>query len=253
MKKIRVLAVISLLCLLLAIFPVTAFAAEDSPIPEDWAWVVISVEGPASLTCGGSATYDAMLTYQDADLNLITKISDSYYWPADMEWYIVSDTPVAAGTTIVNSQGYGVLTIDPAETASSITIMAYDVVYEIGEQYTISLTSAPAAEQGSLDASTLNETELFWLGVHAQISAAPAGATITVNADGYTYVPYFIFDILRGTNKSVSISVGNDIFVLTGAGAGKLVAGSSYSFLNLSGISTVTSDNNARGGCSYKF
>lgn len=245
MKKFKVLSIVCIVLFLLAAMPVTAFASEFLG-PNVW------VEGPASVEVGSTAVYQLWCeeVFSDGNNNVY---NDSLDFPEDVAFIIFDPDVTGAGTTITLD---GVLTIDPNETDTVITIFGYDLYYEVGAFFEITVTSADTGTDAEPDteAGTPGDyapppagEDLFWYGVHQNFGNSIYAAT----TEGQTYVPYFIFDIIKDTGKTLTLYVGEDIFIISAKGASTLRDGTSYSFLNLAGHSSITNDNNARGGVTY--
>lgn len=246
MKRMRIIAAATLAVLLLAVWPVAALAAGVATTPggtEEW------ITGDASIVPGETKNY--FLLENGGNI-----LDDLVFWE------IIS--PVSAGTGI-SASGVGTLTVAPNETAASITIQSTDTFFNPVVVCTFTITVSappapggetpgeggpPAPGEGGTPAPAGGESD-FWLGVHAQLKAQGNKAKLTVTADGESFVPYYIVNLMVGSRRTLTIQTGLDTIVLTGALASKTMAdGQSYSFEHVAAMLTPTA--NSRGGYTYR-
>ena len=287
MKKFRVLAVVCAVLFLLSAAPVAAFADDQPEYLEHSLWI----EGPSAVEKGSTTTYILWCSGYFTDGSFRTyNVNEEF--PQDVQFSIVDSGITGPGTSITVE---GVLRVDINETDTSITIYGYDLFYNEGRYFEVSVigngpvTDPPVVDPPVVDPPVVDppvvdppvvdppvvdppvadpappvadpappapsvpappaDADGFWLGAH---HAIVSGAR-TIAADGQGYVPYFIFDLLKETGRTVTIQVGNDDFIISARGARRLIDGTSYSFENLAGHSSVTNDDNARGGYTYSL
>ncbi|MFV0412365.1 MAG: hypothetical protein ACK5L3_03720, partial [Oscillospiraceae bacterium] len=212
MKRMRIIAAATLAALLLAVWPVAALAASVTTPGGSEEWII----GDASIAPGETKNY---YLFENGG-----NVSDGFVF-----WEIIS--PVSAGTSI-SASGVGTLTVASNETAASITIQSTDTFWTNHGYsqnavctFTITVSSSPAPGgetpgEGSTPAPAGGECN-FWLGVHAQLKAQVNKAKLTVTAEGESFVPYYIVNLMVGSRRTLTIQTGLDTIVLTGALASK--------------------------------
>lgn len=230
--------------------PASVLAARSDQLTGAEAYIT----GPTSAEKGSTTTYEHWNVQHYMD-GTSEAFSNSVNFPQTVSWSIAS--AVAPGTTLTYADGYGVLNVAADETADAIQISSYDSHFNLTSYITVYLNGngQPAPAPVATEASSSNgnaapsDADPFWLGVHTSLTNG--AKSVTVNADGYTFVPAYVLDALRGKNATLTITCGLDNYVISGRNMGNLRSGANYSFGNLAEILNAKSDPNSRGGVTY--
>lgn len=241
MKKRIISAVSAMACaiMMLAATPAAVSAAEAK-----FTGATNYISGATNVEKGSTTAYN-LVCVENYDDGSVKEYSVSLNVPGDTSWSVVSS--VSADTTFSVINGFGVLQVADDETAGVIVIQAYDVFYKNTSKIYVYVSGNEANIPAS--SSAPSDADPFWLGVHSSLSKG--AKTVTVNADGYTFIPFYVLDALRGKNATLTVTCGLDNYVINGKNMKNLREGASYSFGNLADILNVKTEPNSRGGVTY--
>lgn len=256
-KIMSLVSAVAVAFVLFAAVPKTV-SAEDLTIVSEECYI----SGPANVQKGGTYQYTHMdkITYSDG---YVYEYNVSEEYPTHIGWAVGGAT---SADTSITPNGYASLTIGADETASSLLIVTYDAYNDNYAYYTVYIDGGsnddnngggnddnngekPGDAGAGASVAAPSDADPFWLGVHQSITAG--AKNITVNADGKTFVPFYVLDALREKSATITITCGLDDYIISGLSMKNLRFGANYAFTTLADVLNTKTTTNSRGGVTY--